>query len=197
MADMDMARTRAQSRGEAQSRKRKAKGLENEEPHPEGAKRKKSTALKESPVPRKGPVGKRKAEKEEAKPTDVERPKHKVTTSPPPSSIITKIDNLIAKYGNLPLSDVGLPSPNTPTPETILAHLLNALLSSARISHAIAKRTLQGLIKGGYHDLKTLEASTWEERVALLDEAGYVRYDYKTATELGNLATFLKDKHGM
>jgi hypothetical protein len=110
--------------------------------------------------------------------------------------MIQKIDKLLAEYGCLPLTDVGIPSPSKPTPQTILSHILNALLSSAHISHHIARRALLNLMKQGYYDLETLKASTWKERVALLDEAGYARYDFSTATELGKLATLVKNKYG-
>lgn len=109
---------------------------------------------------------------------------------------VQKIEDLIAKYGNFPLSDVGLNSPDEAAPETILAHVLNVLLLSVRISHRLARRALLGLVSHGYHDLKKLRASTCDERVAVLDESGYARYDHRAATELGQLADLIESRYG-
>ncbi|RHZ55344.1 hypothetical protein CDV55_102216 [Aspergillus turcosus] len=177
--------------GQAATRKRKApeeKDLYGKERKQKSRASPKSTSILRSSIARK------KSAKEQAKALDAEMIKHKAMTSPSP--MIHKVDKLIAEYGDLPLTDVGIPSPNKPTPDTILSHILNALLSSARISHHIARSALLNLMKQGYYDLKTLKTSTWKERVALLDEAGYVRYDFSTATELAKLATLVKNKYG-
>lgn len=108
-----------------------------------------------------------------------------------------KLRNLIEKFGAFPLSDVGLASPQEPTSETILAHLLNALLSSGRISHKIAAKTLRCLVQAGYHDVRTLKASSWERRTEILTEGGYTHYREKMATQLGDLAEWITEKYGM
>ncbi|KIW98561.1 uncharacterized protein Z519_00222 [Cladophialophora bantiana CBS 173.52] len=206
-----MARTRAQSRasvrGEAWSSTTKEKPstaaykpispirkhkLGHEELPPEKAKKRK-TARRISPTPKSGD-SQTKGATEDAEMASEKVVEDEATTNQ--SITHAKFDALISKYGKLPLSDIDLSSPNQPTPGTILAHILNALLSSARISHNIAKQALRNLISRAYHDFSTLKASTWKERVTLLDEAGYVRYDFKTATELGKLATLLKNKYG-
>lgn len=92
---------------------------------------------------------------------------------------------LLATYGSFPLEASALSEPKSPTPATLLAHLLNALLSSARISHGIASKTIGIVIEAGYANLETLEKSTWEERTEVLTEGGYTHYREKTATELG------------
>ncbi|KUI66441.1 hypothetical protein VM1G_02177 [Cytospora mali] len=106
-----------------------------------------------------------------------------------------KIQSLIDKHGSLPLSHTALESPSSPAPETLLALLLNAMLSSARISHELAARTAEEVIKAGYHRLETLRASTWEERTGVLTEGGYARYREKTATALGDLAELLESEY--
>ncbi|KAL9113694.1 MAG: hypothetical protein Q9227_002139 [Pyrenula ochraceoflavens] len=107
----------------------------------------------------------------------------------------SRIKKLVSAYGTLPLSDVGLDDPAKATPETVLAHIFNALLSSARISHNAAAKTVRCLIKAGYHDLETLKASSWDERTRVLTEGGYTRYREKTATALGDLASLLEEKY--
>lgn len=108
----------------------------------------------------------------------------------------SKVNQLIDRYGSLPLSDTSISTPLSVTPSTLLALLLNALLSSARISHELAARTVQRVIRAGYHDLPTLKQSTWQGRTEVLTEGGYTRYREKTATALGELAEFLSEKYG-
>ncbi|ROW11290.1 hypothetical protein VMCG_00868 [Cytospora schulzeri] len=106
-----------------------------------------------------------------------------------------KIQTLLDKYGSLPLSHTTLEDPTSPTPETLLALLLSAMLSAARISHELAARTTAGVIRAGYHRLETLRGGTWEERTGVLTEGGYTRYREKTATALGDLAEFLASRY--
>lgn len=62
-----------------------------------------------------------------------------------------------------PCKVLGLSNPDKASPENILALLINALVSSARISHNIFYNTMRAMIEAGYHDLSTLEKSSWEE----------------------------------
>ncbi|XXH02735.1 hypothetical protein Hte_009120 [Hypoxylon texense] len=125
-----------------------------------------------------------------------------------------KIRQLISQYGGLPLSDTDLSDPEKSTPETALALLLNAMLSSPRISHGLAAKTITLAIKAGYHKLDVLKGSTWEERTEVLTEGGYTHYRYefrwrcsastgagrihreKTATMMGDLAQLIEDNRG-
>ncbi|KIY03335.1 uncharacterized protein Z520_00026 [Fonsecaea multimorphosa CBS 102226] len=106
-----------------------------------------------------------------------------------------KIDKLLQHFGSLPLSDTDLEQPNKATPETILALLLNAILSSTRVSHSIAAKTTALVIKAGYHKLDVLKKSTWEERTEVLTEGGYTHYREKTATFMGQLAELIEEKY--
>lgn len=104
----------------------------------------------------------------------------------------SKLDAILSAYGILPLQDLGLDKPNEATPETILALVLHAMLTSARISHQLAYKSVKTLVEAGYHRLETLKKSTWEERTVVLTEGGYTRYREKTATALGELAEFVE-----
>ncbi|KAK6956379.1 hypothetical protein Daesc_001656 [Daldinia eschscholtzii] len=106
-----------------------------------------------------------------------------------------KIRQLISQYGELPLSQTDLSDPDKPTPDTVLALLLNAMLSSSRISHALAAKTIDLVIKAGYHKLDVLKKSTWEERTEVLTQGGYTHYREKTATMMGDLAQLIEDKY--
>ena len=106
-----------------------------------------------------------------------------------------KLDAMLSAYGVLPLQDLGLDKPNEATPETILALVLHAMLTSARISHQLAYKSVRAVIEAGYHKLETLKQSTWEERTVVLTEGGYTRYREKTATALGELAEFVEREY--
>ncbi|ETN46483.1 uncharacterized protein HMPREF1541_00668 [Cyphellophora europaea CBS 101466] len=157
------------------------------------------------------PSKKRRDARKEDKKTDTEPPakKQKQTQKqtskqePPPESPPTspapaardKLNRLIAQHGALPLNDTNIPQPLSPSPSTFLALLLNAFLSSARISHDLAAKTVSRVIQAGYHNLPTLKASSWQERTEVLTEGGYTRYREKTATALGELAELLEEKY--
>lgn len=79
-------------------------------------------------------------------------------------SIRHTANKLLKKYGSLPLSDLGLPNPSSADRENVLALIYNAMLTSARISHELATKSVKCLIDAGYQDIDTLTRSTWEER---------------------------------
>ena len=107
-----------------------------------------------------------------------------------------KLDAVLSEYGVHPLQDTSLPKQNEPAPQTVLSLLYLAMLTSARISHELAYKSLQCLIEAGYQDIKTLKKSTWQERTEVLTKGGYTRYREKTATALGDLADFIENKYG-
>lgn len=107
-----------------------------------------------------------------------------------------KLSRLISTYGVLPLQDLNLNDSTTSKSERTLALVLNAMLSSARISHSIANWTVKCVVEAKYHQLEVLEGSTWEERTQVLTKGGYTHYREKTATALGDLAKFVRDKYG-
>jgi hypothetical protein len=105
------------------------------------------------------------------------------------------LDAFIQKNGFMPLSGLGLKDPESPTAETVLAHIFNALLSSGRIGHSIAHKTLQCLIDAKYHQHETLKKSSWEERTQVLTEGGYTHYREKTSTFLGELVDLIETQY--
>ena len=118
------------------------------------------------------------------------------TKSQSPVVDTSKLNTLLSKYGVQPLQDTKLPNQNEPTPETVLSLLYLAMLTSARISHELAYRSLQCLIEAGYQDIEILKKSTWQERTEVLTKGGYTRYREKTATALGELAELIEKKYG-
>lgn len=107
-----------------------------------------------------------------------------------------KLDRIMSAYGVLPLQDTAVSNPTKAEPETILAMVYLAMLTSARISHQLAYKSVQCLIEADYHKLDVLKQSTWQERTEVLTKGGYTRYREKTATALGELAELIDQKYG-
>jgi len=202
-----MARTRAQEQALSQ-----AASLEEETSpkHPKPTQEKNGRPKKKTQAPSKATPKKRKDEENDevnnsktaktkspatkkAKVTTTDEPKEEAKTSPNRAN--PTIQKLITIYGVLPLEALGLPEPTQPTAPNILALVFNAMLTSARISHNIANESVKCLIEAGYHDLDTLEKSTWQERTEVLTKGGYTHYREKTATALGDLAKIVRENY--
>jgi len=65
---------------------------------------------------------------------------------------------------------------------------LAATLFGTRISTSIVERTAGVLFDAGIRSIADVEALGWHHLVELLDSGGYVRYDYRTADRLLELA---------
>ncbi len=63
-----------------------------------------------------------------------------------------------------------------------------SLLLSARIRAEVAVRAAVALADAGWTTAAAMAASSWEDRTATLNRAGYARYDEKTARMLGAAA---------
>ena len=61
---------------------------------------------------------------------------------------------------------------------------LAAVLYGARISGGLAARTYRVFAARGIFTPEAILAQGWDNLVVLLDEGGYARYDFKTATKL-------------
>jgi hypothetical protein len=71
-----------------------------------------------------------------------------------------------------------------------------ALLCSTRIGTGIAVRAARDLTDAGWADPAAMASATWEDRVRVLDDAGYARYDFRTATRLEQLSRRVLDVYG-
>ncbi|MBO0681559.1 MAG: hypothetical protein J2P45_00255 [Candidatus Dormibacteraeota bacterium] len=70
-----------------------------------------------------------------------------------------------------------------------------AALLSARIDARIATAAARGLAGAGWTTAGKLAGSSWEERVRVLHEAGYTRYQERTATMLGAMAEQVQERY--
>jgi endonuclease III len=80
------------------------------------------------------------------------------------------------------------------TPSLLYRLLCAAVLMSARISSQIAVEAARNLATRGWRTPQKLTESTWEQRVKALNDAGYTRYQERTATMLGDLTDHLLDR---
>jgi hypothetical protein len=72
---------------------------------------------------------------------------------------------------------------------------LAAILYGARISGQLAARTYRVFADHGIYRPEDILAQGWDNLVALLDEGGYARYDFKTATKLLKIMESLKEEY--
>ena len=80
-------------------------------------------------------------------------------------------------------------------PKNLFCLLIGSLLLSARIGHELAMRSARILFQRGWTTPQKMAKTTWEQRVKALDEGGYVRYDERTSTMLGETAQMVIDKY--
>lgn len=169
----------------------KAKGSSNQKDRTKSTAKKRQQAEDDPKVAKEGPSHKKHKTNNQADLTQKAEVREAPITANP------KLRSILSSYGTLLLEDLRISDPVSPTPKNILALVLNAMLTSARISHQLAFKSVKCLIEAEYHDIEVLKRSTWEERTKVLTNGGYTRYREKTATELGDLVNLVQDKYGM
>lgn len=70
------------------------------------------------------------------------------------------LDAILCVYGALPSQDSERGRVDEATPRTILALVLPAMLTSARILHLLAHGGVKGLLEAGYHTLEQMKQRT-------------------------------------
>jgi hypothetical protein len=81
-------------------------------------------------------------------------------------------------------------------PGEIFKWFLAAILFGARISESLAARTFRVFDREGITSPETILKKGWDGVVRLLDEGGYARYDFKTATKLLEIAQAVEEQYG-
>jgi endonuclease III len=103
-----------------------------------------------------------------------------------------KIELLLANF-SLYTEDLGI---DLTEPAGRFKWFLASILFGARISEKIAANTYKAFERYGIDSMEKIIAAGWDELVKVLDEGGYVRYDFSTATKLLDIVQMLKDKYG-
>jgi hypothetical protein len=98
---------------------------------------------------------------------------------------------LLERHGRTFAEELGI---DVATPSPLYRTLCAAMLMSARIGSPIAVQAARNLAKRGWRTPQKLAYSTWEQRVAALHDAGYTRYQERTATMLGDLTEHLLER---
>lgn len=102
---------------------------------------------------------------------------------------------VLDRYGRTYADEIGLDiAKNTPSP--LFLWLVASLLFSARIGANIAAKTAIAIREAGWRTPAALAAATSEERVKVINGAGYARYDERTASMLGEDAALLEKRWG-
>ncbi|OGM40171.1 D-amino-acid oxidase [Aspergillus bombycis] len=134
--------------------------------------------------------------KEEEEEDEEEEEEQEVEEEEDTSKHRPKVQKAIDKLGRCPLDGTKIAQkPLTASPETLLAMVIDAMLKSRPISHDLTQRTVTKVIDAGYHDIRKLGHSTWEERTTILKDGGYSRYREQGATNLGELAELVESKY--
>ncbi len=106
-----------------------------------------------------------------------------------------KIGKLIKKYGK-PYSELLGIKLDTKRDSEIFKWFLASMLFGKRIGENIAIKTYKTFEKYNVLTPKRILDAGWDELVRILDEGGYVRYDFSTADKLLDICKTLLEKYG-
>ena len=104
------------------------------------------------------------------------------------------VDELLSRHGRTFAEDLDADVP-ADTAEALFRLLVFATLASARIRTAAALQASNALFEQGWTSPRALVDTTWEQRVRVLNQHGYARYDESTARILADSCHFLLDTY--
>jgi len=103
------------------------------------------------------------------------------------------ISRLLSRVGGRFATELGIAL--KAGPEERQKWFLAAILYGARISGQLAARTYKVFAARGVYTPQAILAQGWDNLVVLLDEGGYARYDFKTATKLLQVMASLQEEY--
>lgn len=105
------------------------------------------------------------------------------------------VDALLERHGRTFTEALGIEvAENTPAP--LFQALCLALLLSAPINASIALDAMRALLDAGWTTANHMASANRQARVRVLNDAGYARFDEKTATMLGDACNLLIERYG-
>ncbi len=104
------------------------------------------------------------------------------------------IQALIKQYKGRFSAELGIDLPSG-YPVEIFKWFLASVLFGARISETIVKKTFREFAARNVVSPKAILDTGWDGLVEILDEGGYVRYDFKTATKLLDMCKTLTESY--
>ncbi len=100
---------------------------------------------------------------------------------------------LLDRHGTTYAAEAGIPLEKG-TPSPLFRLLCLSLLQSARINSEIAMKAAKGLARRRWNTAGAMLRSTWQQRVDVLNDAGYTRYQERTSTMLEDSACLLDER---
>lgn len=105
------------------------------------------------------------------------------------------VSALMERHGRTFTQELGIDvEDNTPAP--LFQLLCLSLLFSARIRADIAVEAMRALLDAGWTTADHMARASWQARARVLNDAGYARFDEKTATMLGEASNLLIERYG-
>ncbi len=105
------------------------------------------------------------------------------------------IKKLISQHGELYSEQLGIKIKEK-TEKELFKWFLAAILFGKRISEKIAIKAYHEFEKARILTPKKIVEASWDRLVQLLDQGGYVRYDFSTATRLQEISRALLERYG-
>lgn len=102
---------------------------------------------------------------------------------------------LIKQHGKLYSTQLGINLASKKESE-LFKWFLASILFGKRIGENIAAKTYGEFVKANVLTPKAILDAGWDRLVEILDEGGYVRYDFSTATKLLDISKELLNKYG-
>jgi hypothetical protein len=101
---------------------------------------------------------------------------------------------LLERHGRSYAEEVGIKL-GKGSPSALFELLCAAILFSARIGAGQGVKAARAMIDQGWTTAEKLAATSWDERVRVLNENGYARFDERTATMLGDACDLLLERY--
>ncbi len=89
--------------------------------------------------------------------------------------------DLIDEHGRTFCEELSIPLARA-TPSPLFRWLTACILFSSPIQHDLAANATKALAKAGLRTPKAMAEASWEDRVKVLNENGYARFDERTAS---------------
>ena len=104
------------------------------------------------------------------------------------------VEALLERHGQTYAEELGIDLAKG-TPSVLFRLLVASILFSARIGAGQAAKAARALTDAGWTTADKLAATSWRERVRVLNRHGYARYDERTASILGDACELLLDRY--
>jgi hypothetical protein len=110
----------------------------------------------------------------------------------PPADAV--VEALLEQHGQTYAQELGIDVAKG-KPSALFRLLVASILFSARIGAGQAVKAARALTEAGWTTAEKLAATSWRERVRVLNQHGYARYDERTASMLGDACELLLDRY--